>query len=297
MKPILTINTSLRTVLASCFVLGAVVLAWADGEAENSKKPQLIRNVVYAERGDQKLAGDIYVPPGEGPFPGVLMIHGGAWMSGAKWHMNRHAAVVSRAGYTVVSISYRLAPKDRFPAQIEDCRDAVRWMRRHADKYKIDANRIAVYGYSAGGHLAALLGVTGDDAADGGAAGSGKPVSTRVQAVVAGGAPCNFQSMPPHAKTLAYFLGGTRSEKPDVYKQASPLAFVSTDDAPVFFFHGANDALVPKRSPTTMMSKLKETGVRCELYLVPDKGHIEAFLDEDVAPRAVRFLDSVLKED
>ncbi|MCA9269038.1 MAG: alpha/beta hydrolase, partial [Planctomycetales bacterium] len=198
------------------------------------------RDVPYVDDDDVKHLADVYVPAGEGPFPAVLMIHGGAWTSGSKGHMLAHARAASSAGYTVVAINYRLAPRDIFPAQIDDCRAAVRWMRSNADKYKIDPERIAAYGYSAGGHLACLLGTS--DASDKDA------ISCRVQCVVAGGAPCEFRRLPDDSPVFSFFLGGTPSEKPDAYRDASPTAFASADDPPVFFFHGGEDRVVPQSS-------------------------------------------------
>lgn len=252
------------------------------------------RDVAYVTRGDRELRADIYEPHGDGPFPAVLMIHGGAWLSGGKWQMGRHARYVAERGYTVVSIDYRLAPRDPFPAQIEDCKEAIRWMRRHASQHKIDAARIGGYGYSAGGHLAALLGVTvPEDGLEG--ATQGESVSTRVQAVVAGGAPCDFQEWPRESRSLAYFLGGSRAEKPDAYRKASPVTFASADDPPTLFFHGDQDALVPQRSPEQLRKQLEQVGVRSEMLVVKEAGHLATFFHDDPPKHAVEFLDTVLK--
>jgi acetyl esterase/lipase len=289
-------RSSAFTVLSA----GAVVLLSA---ANNATGPvcaadgvDVIRDVTYVVRGEQKMLADVYLPRGEGPFPAVLMVHGGGWISGAKWHMARHAQVIAEHGYTVASIQYRLAPLDKFPAQIEDCKEAVRWMRRNAEKYKIDASRIAGYGYSAGGHLVCLLGVTDASAGLEGLAAEEKDApSTRLQAVVAGGAPCNFEYIPANSNALAFFLGGSRRETPEAYRLASPTSFVSKDDPPVFFFHGADDQLVPRTSPEALKKQLHDLGVRTEMYIVPDKGHITAFLDNQTALEALKFLDDVLK--
>ena len=252
------------------------------------------RNVSYVEDGDPRQEADIYVPSGEGPFPGVLMIHGGAWTTGSKSHMLAHARKVVDAGYTVVAMNYRLAPKHRFPAQLDDCKAAVRWMRANAEKYKIDGARIAAYGYSAGGHLACMLGVTdAEDGLEGDVPQDAPP--TRVQCVVAGGAPCEFRTMPKKVTVLAYWLGGSRAEQPENYKLASPTTFATGDDPPVFFFHGENDTLVPQTSPKALQASLAGQGIDCEFYVVPKKGHIGAFLDGRPPLEAVKFLDAALK--
>ncbi len=253
-------------------------------------------DVVYVERDDQKLKADLYLPAGEGPFPGVLLVHGGAWFMGSKSHMVFHAGRLAKAGYAVVAISYRFAPQHKFPAQIEDCKEAVRWMRRNSAKYKIDPERIAGFGYSAGAHLVALLGTT--DADDGleGANVKGDSTSTRLQAVVAGGAPCDFQWLPENNRILAYWLGGSRGEKPDLYRQASPIAFVTKDDPPVFFYHGEADFIVPRKYAEQMAEKLQEVGVETRFHLMSGKGHIAVFLDMSATEKAIEFLDEMLKQ-
>ncbi len=253
-----------------------------------------IANVEYVTRGEEKLLADVYVPTGEGPFPGVLMVHGGAWRTGSKSHMVGHVRELAENGYTVVNIGYRLAPKHKFPAQIDDCKEAVRWMRRNAQRYKIDPRRLAGYGYSAGAHLVCLLGMT--DVADGldGEVEKDSP-STRLQAVVAGGTPCDFEWLRGDGQTLAYWLGGSRNEKPETYHLASPINFVTKDDPPVFFFHGTNDSLVPPGGVDRMMKKMSEFGVNAELYALQEKGHITAFLDATVPSKALDFLNKTLK--
>jgi acetyl esterase/lipase len=249
---------------------------------------QLERNLEYARLGDISLKCDVRVPTGPGPFPAVLCVHGGAWMTGTKEHMNHVADHLAQKGYTTVSINYRLAPKHTFPAQIEDCRAALEWMRSHAGKWRLDATRIAGFGYSAGGHLVSLLATEVEaNATD----------DKRLQCVVAGGAPCDFRLMPPNWETLAYWLGGTRKEKPEAYELASPLKFVSADDPPAFFFHGEQDLLVPRLSAEAMVFSLKNAGVSASMHLVPKAGHLRAFFDADAIGKSIEFLDSHLKAD
>ncbi len=283
-----------RRLTAAVFVLSASLSITTSFAAE--AKVTVQRDVTYIDDGDNRHGADIYIPPGDGPFPAVLMIHGGAWTTGSKGHMLAHARTVSDAGYVVMSINYRLAPKHKFPAQIDDCKAGVRWMRRNADKYKIDPKKIAAYGYSAGGQLACLLGTTD---ADDGLEGSDIPAdapNTRVQCVIAGGAPCEFRTTPKDGDFLSFWLGGTRGEKPEQYRLASPTAFATADDPPVFFFHGEDDRLVPRISPKSLQAALLEHGIKTEFHLVPGKGHIGAFLDGDAPREAVKFLDAVLKK-
>ena len=170
-------------------------------------KYETLRKVVFARRGDVELLAEVYRPLGIGPHPGVLLLHGGGWLAGSRFELTRIARQLAPLGYTVMAIDYRLAPKDKFPARIDDCREALKWMRENAAEYKIDPQRLGVWGYSAGGHLAALLGTT----------------SPFVSAVVAGGAPCDFSPLKPDNAFLAYWLGGTPREAPEAYKNNDPL--------------------------------------------------------------------------
>ena len=245
---------------------------------------------VYVQRDSGALKADIYIPQGAGPFPGVLVVHGGAWRMGTRGQLTGVAQKLAQHGFTAVAISYRLAPAYKFPAQIEDCKEAVRWMRTNAVRLKIDPERIGGFGYSAGAHLVTLLGTT--DAKDGleGIADPEKAVSTRLQAIAAGGAPCDFRPIPLDVDGLAFWLGGSPRQVPDQYRLASPATFVTPDDPPMFFFHGESDRLVPLVSPTHMREKLTAAGVTAELYVVPQLGHTAACWDRTAINRSIAFL-------
>lgn len=282
-----------RTVtLALVTLLGfiAPALAAEGGEEEVETR----RDLVYAELDGAPLRADLYRPAHNRVLPGVLMVHGGAWMSGSKANVTRHARIVATAGYAVLAINYRLAPTHKFPAQLDDCRAALRYFRSRADEFHVDPDRIAGYGYSAGGHLVALMG-TAEETPPADHETARPAISTRLQAVVAGGAPCEFRIFPADNSRLAYWLGGTRGERPEAYKAASPLAFVSRDDPPMFFFHGGKDLLVPKASPLAMTVGLTAVGVKNSLHVIPEAGHLGAFIDEQAPHRAVEFLNEVLR--
>jgi acetyl esterase/lipase len=241
---------------------------------------EIVRDRVYAQPAGTPLHADICCPHGAGPFPAVLCIHGGAWLSGNKFHMATIGKLLAERGYTVVSINYRLAPQHKSPAQIDDCRQALHWMRKNAQEYKIDPDRLAAWGYSAGGHLAALLGVT----------------ETDLKAVVAGGAPCDFCNLPLDSRWFAFWLGGSRRELPEVYYAASPAAFVSAGAPPFFFYHGESDSLVPLASPKEMAELLKRAKVPVTMYVVPGGGHIAAFFNKEAMNEAIKFLDTYVKK-
>jgi len=269
--------------LAGVFFLALHRPARAADEATNGQPQrrvrQTLRNTVYATPGEEALKADIYLPPGEGPFPGVLCIHGGAWATGNKSQVTTIARRLAAAGYVAVAINYRLAPKHQFPAQFEDCRAALRWMQHRAEEYRIDEKRLAAWGYSAGGHLAALL-------------------ATREKALktaVAGGAPCDFRDIPDDETALSYWLGGTRAEIPRLYEAASPAAYVSANTRPIFFYHGRQDRLVDIGHPMAMATLLRERGVTTRLHVLEEAGHIKAFVDGKAVEAGIKFLDEIFK--
>lgn len=247
---------------------------------------------IYCERDSGPLKADVYVPQGEGPFPAVLVVHGGAWHLGSRAQLSAQSQMFARQGFTAVAISYRLAPKHKFPAQIEDCRAALAWMRAEAENLKIDPTRIGGFGYSAGAQLIALLGTHTDG--DSSLSNPSNSKTSGLRAIACGGAPCEFRVLHKDQRMLSFWLGGTRREVPDQYRNASPAAFVSSDDPPMFFFHGEKDSLVPVESPKLMVSKLTEVGVEAELYMVPDTGHVFAVMDRAALKKSVRFLSEHL---
>ena len=251
-------------------------------------------NIIYSRGKDYTLLCDAYVPEGKGPFPAVLAIHGGAWRHGSKLQMLRHAWKMAGAGYVVVAINYRHAPKYKFPAQVHDSKAAVRWIRQKSEKLKVDTDRIAVFGYSAGGHLAAMLGTTDDgDDLEGNISSEQKDLSTRVHCVVVGGGPCEFDWI--KSRALTDWLGDSKQENPDVYLKAAPLTYVTKDDPPFMFFHGGGDMVVPKNSSKKMHDRLTENGIFSAYHLVGEKGHFATFSDLTWMDDAIAFMDKTLE--
>jgi triacylglycerol lipase len=169
-------------------------------------------------------------------------------------------------------------------------------MRSHAQEIKLDPTHVGGFGYSAGGHLVTLLGTLDDDDFREQGIPNDAP-SARLQAVMAGGAPCDFCTLPEQSERLAYWLGGTRAAKPDAYRDASPVSFITADDPPMFFFHGAQDLLVPISSPKGMVALLTAVGVTAQMYTVQDEGHIQAVFNENALKQALAFADRYLKQD
>lgn len=249
------------------------------------------RDLEYVKRDVRSLRADVYLPAGDGPFPAVLLVHGGSWQRGDKRRMASIGERLAQRGYVGVSIDYRLAPEHRFPAQLFDCQAALRWMRANAERLKLDPQRIAGFGYSAGGHLVGLLATTG--AGDGldelPLAGS----DARLQAAVLGGAPIALDRLPANF-AVERLLGAAPAERPDLYARASPLTFVTPDDPPMFLYHGASDWIVDRSQPQLLQEALQRAGVPSTYYEAPG-GHVFTFLrDEEIVSRAIDFLDAAL---
>ncbi|MHA7835713.1 MAG: alpha/beta hydrolase fold domain-containing protein, partial [Algiphilus sp.] len=193
----------------------------------------------------------------------------------------------AEAGFVVMNVSYRFAPAHRFPAQLHDLQQALRWMRSEAEALMLDPQRIAGFGYSAGAHLVSLLSVAeGVEALD---APFGGP-DTRLQAVVAGGTPADLRRF-PGGELVPQFLGGTLQEMPERFALASPVVHVDGRTPPHFLYHGTQDLLVGIEHAEALFSALEQAGVDAEFYRMRLRGHITAFLtDGEAVARAIDFL-------
>lgn len=251
---------------------------------------ELQEGIVYSKFGDRELKLDVYLPSAEGNRPAILVVHGGAWRMGDRKQLRSYAEALTRRGFVCFAIDYRLAPKYKFPAQIDDCRSAVKWIRSHAKKYNVDPRRLGAIGYSAGGHLVALLGTTGKAPSK-----ENGQADTRIQAVAAGGAPTDFRTFDDNGKWAEYLMGGDLDTAKENFLAASATAFVDKDDAPTFFFNGNKDTLVPLDWTQSCYQALKKCGVRTELYIVEGAGHIEAALNREALAKACDFLVRELK--
>lgn len=287
----------------------------------------------YAVVGGTPLLMDFYVPQpeGGGPYPVVLWIHGGAWRSGDKWPLNNHLHAARRAGFAVASIDYRLTSQAgkygdepvTWPAQINDVKGAVRYLRANADAFNIDPDRIAVWGVSAGGQLAALLGTSEDDATLEGEVGGNLGFSSGVQAVVDY---CGVTDIMTWAEDIEYPPG--TEVQPDSFKSASsglvgwdqpgqgigdikdhlddptppypglvasclsvsPMAAIEPGDnlPPYFIAHGDQDTTVPHKQSERLEAALDEAGAECTYRLIPGAGHNA--LGSDTDDQATAFL-------
>lgn len=261
----------------------------------------MTKDITYAVRGAEELKLDIIRPAtGDGPFPAVVCIHGGAWRGGKRGDMHSIMRSLASRGYIAVSPQYRLCPKEIFPAQVHDVKEAMRWVRSHAAEQKIDPERIAALGASAGAHLALMLGVTDpNDGLEGLAEGAKDAPSTRVQAVVNifGPTELGADDIPEISKPLVKdFLGGTPAEKPDLTAKASPITFLTKDDPPILTFQGTLDPLVPHTQALKLGEKMTAMKVPGRVELLIGEGHGWRGAEmERTLNQTVLFLDSHLK--
>jgi acetyl esterase/lipase len=235
-------------------------------------------DIPYLTGGSPRQVLDLYLPErARGLLPAVLWIHGGAWECGGK-----HPCPVghfAERGYAVASIGYRLSHEAVFPAQLHDCKSAVRWIRAHAAEYGIDPARIGVWGGSAGGHLAALMGVTGRirelDVGD------HLDQSSEVQCVVNWFGPTDFldwgapfsPSMDSKESAVYRLLGGPISQNLEIGRRAGPLHHVDGRSAPFFTIHGDRDDIVPLVQSQRLHKALQDAGVESTLQVIPGAGH------------------------
>lgn len=246
----------------------------------------------------RRLALDLYTPAGTPPFPVVVWIHGGSWVSGVRDIFPGHPALRLRdRGYAVATIDYRLVPEGFFPAQSHDCKAALRWLRGNADRYGLDRNRIAAWGASAGGHLAALLGTGGGLAALEDLSQGHPGESSRVQAVVDWFGPADYRLADAQQQlTAALLLGCPIALCPDKAALASPVSHVDGADPPFLIQHGTADRVVPIDHSESLHGELLAAAVRSTLTRLDGAGHATAeFLTAENLARIDAFLDAELR--
>ena len=246
------------------------------------REPRELHDLAYVTNGDPNQRLDLVLPAPSGArtagTPLIVWIHGGGWEQGS-YHQNPARAMAAR-GYAVASIGYRLSSQAKYPAQIEDCKAAVRWLRAHAAEYGIDPARIGVWGASAGGHLAALLGTTAKEKQFD--VGENLGQSSAVRCVIDSFGPADFfhwgdPPLPASYDTpntaLARLLGGRLADHEELARLASPVTFVDKDSAPFLIMHGEKDPLVPVQQSVVLDAALRKAGVDSTLVLVPGGGH------------------------
>ena len=243
-------------------LLGATATAAASFQAD----------IEYGVAGGESLRLDACVPNGPGPFPAVILVHGGGWNAGdksggpSKGYMAPMHNPLTRGGFAWFSINYRLAPKYRYPADVEDVETAIRWVKAHAAEYRVDPQRLALSGESAGAHLIAMAAVRATD-------------TTRVAAVVPFYGPFDLigraqpgQRLSPNMGAL-FGLKVLDEQAERALHDASPLNFVKPGLPPFLLVHGTADSKVPYRQSTDMLAALQKAGVPCELLSIKGGDH------------------------
>ena len=297
---------------------GLEIPAWSREKKEptpRAKPPErrmpdvrVLRDLEYVPGGHQRNKLDLYLPKQaarqgrtSGPLPVIVWVHGGAWMGGSK--KNCPATRFLRKGYAVASINYRLSQHAIFPAQIQDCKAAIRWLRANSNQYGLDAKRIGVWGSSAGGHLVALLGTAGDvkefDK------GRNLKVSSRVQAVCDYFGPTDFTKISRFPSKIRHdapnspeskLIGGPIQENKEAAQRANPITYVTKDDPPFLIVHGDKDQSVPHNQSQLLHDALKKAGVKVRFHTVKGTGHgrfnspqvdkmVDNFFDRHLKPR------------
>lgn len=267
---------------------------------------EVMRDIVYATIGERDLHMDIVrpreLPPA--PLPVLVYIHGGAWREGS-YHTDLLYPFAQK-GYLTASVEYRFTQEAIFPAQIHDCKAAIRFLRARASEYNLDPDRIAVVGISAGGHLAALLGTSGGVAELEGDLGNAH-YSSRVQAVIDIFGPTDITTMiPDRGYRLAAvspedeLVGGPVEEHMDLARQASPLTYVDKTDPPFLIVHGDEDKVVSIAQSEKLDKALREAGVESKFIRVRNAGHGFGLFTWPTLPQVraglFRFLDRRLKQ-
>lgn len=258
------------------------------------------KDIEYSNPDNQHLMVDLARPAqGDGPFPAIVCIHGGGFRAGDRHGYDGMIQEMARRGYVAITVEYRLAPKYQFPAQVFDCKAAVRWLRANAAKYHVDSERIGVTGGSAGGHLAQFLGVTADVKEFEGDGGN-PTQSSKVACVVNYFGPSDFTKSyfksVDAAEVLPLFLGGDLAKARQKHILASPINWVTPNAAPTLCIHGTKDNYVDHEQSVYLVARLTECGVEANLLTMEGAGHGFGGEDAKRADEAMfAFFDKHLK--
>jgi len=299
----------LAVIVTVVTILAAGRGASAEQKQTEPNQPQMkvLRDLEYVPGGHERNKLDLYLPQiagkgglfGKKRLPLIIWVHGGAWMGGDK--RGCPAVRFVQKGYAVASINYRLSQHATYPAQIEDSKAAVRWLRANADKYNLDTKRFGAWGASAGGHLVALLGTTGDvkefDK------GENLNVSSKVQAVCDYFGPTDFLKIADFPSKMnhtapdspeAKLLGGPILENKEACNRANPIMYVTKNDPPFLIVHGDADPLVPHNQSELLYQALQKARIEAKLHIVKGGGH-GGFNDPEIEKMVEEFFDKHLK--
>jgi acetyl esterase/lipase len=275
-----------------------------NGPIKNTENLIIVRDLRYVPKETEQQRLDLHIYKKKGITPLIVYIHGGGWKSGSR--KDPPCRFLLESGYAIASIDYRMAPESAFPAQLEDCKAAIRWLRANAEKYGYGERCIGVWGASAGGHLAALLG-TSANVSDFEKVGEHREYSSNVQAVVDWYGPVDLyrlaqrrMQMDPSGdekKTSIYQLFGRSilKNREDAW-MANPVKYISRDDAPFLIVHGDRDTVVPLDQSRLLFEALRENGISAELRVVSGGEHGgKAFESRELEQSMIAFYDKFIK--
>jgi len=262
-------------------------------------------NIPYANDTLKKHLLDIYLPPtGKSSNPVVVWVHGGAWMLNDKYadmdYMRNTVKGFVDSGYAVASIDYRWSTSAIFPAQIQDCNQAVEFLYENAAKYNLNKDRIALIGFSAGGHLASLLGLSNNNNVKAFYL-AGKKSNFKIKLVLDFYGPSNLAAVKgadlnDPKSPLSLLLGGTVADHPDVAKKASPATYADKNDPPFLIVQGEKDESVDPEQSISLSKLLKDKGVKNDLIVVPGAPHYGVMFDQEyIRKKVFWYLSEYLK--
>ena len=275
-----------------CSLILLTTAALADTQAD----------IEYAKVGEVSLKLDLHRPQAENP-PLIVYVHGGGWRAGSKKDMP--IVDLYDKGFAIASVDYRLSPQAAFPAQVHDIKAAIRFLRANAGVYHINASKIAIIGSSAGGHLAALVGVSNGSKGLEGKIGEHLDQSSDVQVIVSFYGASNLETILSQStpKGLEYripalklLLGDTPDKKPELAKLASPVAHLDKNDPPLLLIHGDADPQMPPQQSQELAKAYEALGLPVTLIMLPGSKHGGAeFYNEERTAIVAKFLDKVLR--
>jgi acetyl esterase/lipase len=298
-----------------------LLFAWCSFSAAHAQRDSLIKaifpkgtvmhqNIPYAGDTEKKHLLDIYLPANAtANTPLLVWVHGGGWMVNDKYadmsYMNSTIRAIINNGYALASIDYRFSSQAVFPAQVQDCNLALEYLYQHAADYKLDKRKIGLIGFSAGGHLASLMGLSHNNSIKDFYTDGRKP-SFSIRCVVDFYGPSDLIALGinPPADTslsngrdaLSLLLGALVVDRPDLAKRASPITYVDKQDPPFIIIQGEKDDGVPQSQSKVLHSWLKLSGVYSELIVVPGAPHFGVMFDAaDIRERIIGFLGKYLK--
>jgi acetyl esterase len=257
-------------VLAVTLGVASASITMGSPQAVAQQRLTITQDVEYAHPGGESLRLDAFVPAGTGPFPALIALHGGGWVMGDKQEWDNSCRSLAIAGFACFSVNYRLAPEYPYPAAVEDALAAVRWVRDHASEYQVDPTRLGAIGSSAGAHLAAMIGYTGDGSTDTG---------TRVRVIALWSPVTDVATLLPDRTNINEthsnvheFLDCDLTDCADRKKEASPVTYVDPSDPPTLVAN-STDEQIPLTQAQELSATLKDAGVPEELYVVQGHNH------------------------